>query len=188
MSSRRSRNAGKWSSTVFSRNKRSSRNCCACTAASRSLLFRSAIREVDPHLLVSDVQPAEVLISDAQAGTRFSLLLIGAFALIAGLLAGVGLYGVLSTAVRQRTSEIGVRMTLGAEPSRYFQLVVGQGFRLSAIGISAGLIAALALTRLMSAMLVGVRATDPRLLVLWRCCSCSLGPLPRGCLLAAQRP
>ncbi|MGB6804713.1 MAG: FtsX-like permease family protein, partial [Candidatus Sulfotelmatobacter sp.] len=122
---------------------------------------RTAIREIDPHLLVSDVQRAEILISDAQAGTRFSLLLIGAFAVIAGLLAGVSLYGVLSTAVRQRTSEIGVRMTLGAEPSRIFQLVVGQGFRLSAIGISAGLIAALALTRLMSAILVGVRATDP---------------------------
>jgi predicted permease len=124
-------------------------------------VVRSAIREIDPHVLVTEMQPAETLIDQAQAGTRFSLLLIGAFAVIAGLLAGVGLYGVLSTAVRQRTAEIGVRMTLGAEPARIFQLVVGQGFRLSGIGIFAGLVAAFAFTRLMTAMLVGVKATDP---------------------------
>jgi predicted permease len=122
---------------------------------------RAAFREMDPHLLVSDVQPAEILMAAAQASTRFSLLLIGTFAVIAGLLAGVGLYGVLSTAVRQRTAEIGVRMTLGAEPAKIFRLVVGEGFRLSAIGISAGLIAALALTRLMTAILVGVKPADP---------------------------
>jgi len=122
---------------------------------------RAAIAEVNPQLLVADVQPATALVDKAQAGTRFSLLLIGLFALIAGVLAGVGLYGVLSTAVRQRTAEIGVRMALGAERERIFQLVVGQGFRLSAIGIVVGLIAAFGLTRLMHAMLVGVTATDP---------------------------
>jgi len=107
------------------------------------------------------MQPAEFLLYKAQGGTRFSLLLIGVFAAIAGVLAGVGLYGVLATTVRQRTSEIGVRMALGAEPGRIFQLVVGEGFRLSAIGIAIGLIAAFGLTRLMNAMLVGVKATDP---------------------------
>lgn len=122
---------------------------------------RTAIAEVNPNLLVADVQPATSLVDKAQAGTRFSLLLIGLFAVIAGMLAGVGLYGVLSTAVRQRTAEIGVRMALGAERERIFQLVVGQGFRLSAIGIAVGLIAAFGLTRLMHAMLVGVTATDP---------------------------
>ncbi len=122
---------------------------------------RNAMEELDPRILISDMKPADVLIDAAQAGTRFSLVLIGAFALIAGLLAAVGLYGVLSTAVRQRTAEIGVRMTLGAGPTRIFQLVVGQGFRLTMFGIAAGLIAAFALTRLMAAMLVGVRATDP---------------------------
>jgi putative ABC transport system permease protein len=123
--------------------------------------IRAAIKEVDPHLLVTEMQPAEALIYKAQGGTRFSLLLIGVFAAIAGVLAGVGLYGVLSTAVRQRTSEIGVRMALGAEPVRIFQLVVGEGFRLSAVGIVVGLAAAFGLTRLMNAMLVGVKATDP---------------------------
>ena len=67
----------------------------------------------------------------------------------------------LSTTVRQRTAEIGVRMTLGAGPGQIFQLIVGQGLRLTAIGIAAGLIAAFALTRGMTTMLVGVKATDP---------------------------
>ena len=122
---------------------------------------RAAIKDVDPHLLVTEMQPVDALVDKAQAGTRFSLLLIGVFAVIAGVLAGVGLYAVLATAVRQRTAEIGVRMALGAQPAKIFRLVVGQGFRLSAIGIAAGLIAAFLLTRLMRAMLVGVQATDP---------------------------
>ena len=122
---------------------------------------RAAIKDVDPHLLVTEMQPVDALVDKAQAGTRFSLLLIGVFAVIAGVLAGVGLYAVLATAVRQRTAEIGVRMAMGAQPARIFRLVVGQGFRLSAIGIAGGLIAAFLLTRLMRAMLVGVQATDP---------------------------
>ena len=103
----------------------------------------------------------DAAVEKAQAGTRFSLLLIGVFATVAVLLAGVGLYGVLSTVVRQRTAEIGVRMALGAAPGKIFSLVVGQGLRLSAAGIAAGLVAALALTRVMTTMLVGVKATDP---------------------------
>jgi len=122
---------------------------------------RAAIGDVDRNLLVTEMQPVTSLINKAQAGTRFSLVLIGVFAVIAGVLAGVGLYGVLSTAVRQRTAEIGVRMAMGAERENIFRLVVGEGFRLSAIGIVVGLIAAFGLTRLMHAMLVGVTATDP---------------------------
>jgi len=122
---------------------------------------RAAVKEIDSHLLVSEMQPVEALVSQAQASTRFSLILISVFAIIAGVLAGVGLYGVLSTAVRQRTAEIGVRMAVGAAPTQIFQLVVGQGLRLSAIGIAAGLIGAFVLTRLLRAMLVGVHPTDP---------------------------
>jgi ABC-type antimicrobial peptide transport system permease subunit len=103
----------------------------------------------------------ETLVLHAQTYTRFALVLISVFAIMAGALAGVGLYGVLSTAVRQRTYEIGVRMALGAAPSQIFHLVVGQGLRLSAIGIAAGLIGAFLLTRLLRAMLVGVQPTDP---------------------------
>jgi len=122
---------------------------------------RAAIKEVDPHLLVTEMDSADSLVYRAQAGTRFSLLLISIFSVIAGALAGVGLYGVLSTTVRQRSSEIGVRMALGAERGNIFQLVVRQGLRLSAAGIAAGWVAAFILTHAMSTMLVGVKATDP---------------------------
>ena len=123
--------------------------------------IRAAIKGLDSKLLVAEMQPVETLVDRAQAGTRFSLLLIGVFAMIAALLAAVGLYGVLSTVVRQRTAEIGVRMALGAGRSNIFKLIVGQGLRLTAIGIAAGLIAALVLTRGLTTMLVGVKATDP---------------------------
>jgi putative ABC transport system permease protein len=121
---------------------------------------RTAIAAINPRLVVTRFEPMEAAVRGAQASTRFSLLLISLFAVIAGTLAGVGLYGVLATAVRQRTSEIGVRMALGAGKRNIFQLIVGQGFRLSAVGIAAGLIAALLLTRLMTSMLVGVKPTD----------------------------
>jgi predicted permease len=122
---------------------------------------RSELARLDSQLLITDVQPMSALVSRAQAGTRFSLTLIGIFAAIAALLVGVGLYGVLSTVVRQRTAEIGVRMALGAAPLSILRLVVGQGLRLSAAGIAVGLIAALAVTRAMTTMLVQVKPTDP---------------------------
>ncbi|MGH9744297.1 MAG: FtsX-like permease family protein, partial [Candidatus Acidiferrum sp.] len=122
---------------------------------------RAAIKTFDPHLLITELQPMDAVMEKAQAGTRFSLLLIGAFAVIAALLAGVGLYGVLATVVRQRTAEIGIRMALGAQPSNIFQLVVGQGLRLTAIGVAAGLFAAFAVTREMASMVVGIKVTDP---------------------------
>ena len=121
----------------------------------------AAVREVDSQVVVNEIQTGDALMVKAQAATRFSLLLIGVFATVAGLLAGVGLYGVLATTVRHRTAEIGVRMALGAEPKKVFQLVLSQGFRLSLIGIGCGLVAAFGLTQLMKAMLVGVRASDP---------------------------
>jgi putative ABC transport system permease protein len=126
---------------------------------------RAAIAAINPRLVVTRIEPMETAVRGAQAGTRFSLLLISLFAVIAATLAGVGLYGVLATAVRQRTSEIGVRMALGAGKRNIFQLIVGQGFRLSAVGIAAGLIAALLLTRLMTSMLVGVKPSDPQTFV-----------------------
>jgi putative ABC transport system permease protein len=123
--------------------------------------IRAAVKRLDPKLLVARMEPVDALVYKAQSKTRFELLLVGVFAVMAGLLAGVGLYGVLSTAVRQRTAEIGLRMALGAGPGRIFQLVVGHGLRLSTVGIGVGLIAAFLLTRFMTAMLVGVKATDP---------------------------
>jgi predicted permease len=122
---------------------------------------RTSLKTFDSHLLITDMQPMDVVIEKAQAGTRFSLLLIGSFAVIAALLAGVGLYGVLATVVRQRTAEIGIRMALGAQSGNIFQLVVGQGLRLAGIGIAVGLIAAFAFTRWMTTMVVGIKTTDP---------------------------
>ena len=122
---------------------------------------RDQVRRFGRSALTTQMEPMDSVVVDAQAGTRFSLLLIGVFAVIAALLAAVGLYGVLSTVVRQRTAEIGVRMALGAAPSRIFRLVAGQALRLSALGIAIGLLAALELTRAMTTMLVDVRPTDP---------------------------
>jgi predicted permease len=129
------------------------------------MLYAAAVREevhkAGAQFLISQLQTMDSLVVGAQAGTRFSLLLIGMFSCIAALLAGIGLYGVLSTVVRQRTAEIGVRMALGADPARIFKLVVGQGLWLSTLGIVIGLAAAFELTRAISTMLVGVQATDP---------------------------
>jgi putative ABC transport system permease protein len=122
---------------------------------------RAEIARINPNLLITELQPMDAMVKRAQAGTRFSLLLIGVFAVIAVLLAGVGLYGVLSTVVRQRTAEIGLRMALGAAPGSVFRLVVGHGLRLSAAGVAIGVAASFGLTRAMTSMLVGVKATDP---------------------------
>ncbi len=121
---------------------------------------RNEIRTLAPQLLVTNIHPMDELVTRAQAGTRFSLLLIGVFAAVATLLAAVGLYGVLSTIVRQRTAEIGIRMAVGAGPVHVFRLVVSYGLKLSAAGIAIGLCAAFGLTRLMTSMLVGVKPTD----------------------------
>jgi putative ABC transport system permease protein len=122
---------------------------------------RAIVAEIEPRVPVSDLQSMEVLVDRAMGPTRFALALIGVFAIIAAVLAGVGLYGVLSTTVRQRTAEIGVRMAFGAPNRSIFGLMIGEGLKLSAAGVALGLIAAYLLTRIMSSMLVGVGATDP---------------------------
>ena len=122
---------------------------------------RSAIKSINPQLLVNTLQPMDALVDGARAPTRFALILMGIFAGIAALLAAVGLYGVLSSVVRQRTSEIGIRMAFGSQSSKIFALIIGQGLKLTAIGIAIGLAVALGATRVMTSMLVGVRPTDP---------------------------
>ena len=123
--------------------------------------IRAEVARIDPQILITQIESMDALVEQAQAGPRFSLQVLGVFAVIAALLAGVGLYGVLSTVVRQRTAEIGVRMAVGAAPGSIFKLVVGSGLRLSAAGIAVGIVAAFFLTRLMTTMLVGVKPTDP---------------------------
>jgi putative ABC transport system permease protein len=111
--------------------------------------------------LVTEVEPMTAFVDRATAGTRFALVLIGLFAIIAVILATVGLYSVLSTIVRQRTAEIGVRMAFGAGRGSVFGLVVGKGMLLSGSGVLLGLLAAYVLTGAMRTMLVGVTPTDP---------------------------
>jgi putative ABC transport system permease protein len=122
---------------------------------------REVVRKAGKETFINQMQPMDALVVQAQAQTRFSLLLIGVFSTIAALLAGVGLYGVLATSVRQRTAEIGVRMALGAAPSRIFRLMVGKGLSLSVIGIVIGLVASFGFTRVLASMLVEVKPTDP---------------------------
>src|SRR5262249_49735362 len=100
-------------------------------------------------------------VDHAMAPTRFAVVLIGIFGAVAVVLAAVGLYGVLSTVVRQRTAGIGMRVVFGASRSTIFRLVVCEGLRLSTIGVLVGVLAALGLTRLIASLLVGVGAADP---------------------------
>lgn len=129
--------------------------------ASLIAAVRAEIAHIDRQLVITKMQPMRRLIEQEQAATRFSLLLIGVFAVVAAVLAAVGLYGVVASVVRRRTSEIGVRMALGATPAGIFQLVVAEGLRLSAVGIAIGVITALAVTRLITSMPIGVRPADP---------------------------
>jgi putative ABC transport system permease protein len=101
------------------------------------------------------------LIYNSLAQRRFNSLLLVMFAALAGLLAAVGIYGVMAYTVTQRTHEIGVRLALGAQPGDVFKLVLGRGVKLSLIGVAIGLFAALALTRVLSTLLYGVSTTDP---------------------------
>jgi putative ABC transport system permease protein len=123
--------------------------------------IRAAVAEIDPKSTIAEMQAMSVFVNKATAPMRFSVLLIGIFAAIAVVMAAVGLYGVLSTVVRQRTAELGMRMVLGAPSRRIFSLVVGEGLRLSAVGVVAGLVLALGVTRLMGKLLVGVTPSDP---------------------------
>ena len=129
--------------------------------AALATTVREVVRKQGKETFINQLQSMDSRVVQAQAQTRFSLLLIGVFSTIAALLAGVGLYGVLATSVRQRTAEIGVRMALGAAPSRIFRLMVGKGLSLSAMGIVIGVVGAFALTRVLASMLVEVKPTDP---------------------------
>ena len=110
---------------------------------------------------IVEMQPMTTFVDKSMAPTRFAVVLIGVFAVVAVILAIVGLYGVLSTVVRQRTAEIGVRMAFGASRASILRLIVGEGLRLSGAGVLAGLAAAFAVTGLLRLMLVSVTPTDP---------------------------
>jgi putative ABC transport system permease protein len=143
------------------------------TAAGVNLVLRTSVNPLSVVSAVSrqvtgpgkdqpvyNVATMDRIVASSMAERRFSMLLLGVFAAVALLLAGVGIYGVISYSVGQRVHEIGIRMALGAEQRDVLKLVVRQGFELTFVGIAVGLAGALALTHLMSSLLYGVRPTD----------------------------
>jgi putative ABC transport system permease protein len=119
------------------------------------------VRSVDKDVPTYEANTVEDYLNGTVAIPRFNTFLLGMFAGLALLLTAVGLYGVISYSVAQRTHEIGIRMALGAQSSDMLQLVVGQGLRLALVGVGLGLIAALMSTRFLSSLLFGITSTDP---------------------------
>jgi putative ABC transport system permease protein len=128
---------------------------------SMAATVRNAVWQIDKDQPVSDIRTMEEVFADSLARQRFSMLLLAIFASVALVLAAVGIYGVTSYSVAQRTHEIGIRMALGAQTGAVLKLAVSYGMKLVIIGIIVGLVAAFALTRVMSTLLFGVTATDP---------------------------
>jgi putative ABC transport system permease protein len=126
--------------------------------------MRTAVASVDPALPIYDAMTLDERIGAAISRPRFNATLLTAFAAAALLLAAIGVYGVLSYSVSSRMREIGVRIALGADARRVLSLVLGEGLRLTAIGGGIGLVAALAATRFLQGLIVGVSAFDPRIL------------------------
>jgi putative ABC transport system permease protein len=123
--------------------------------------LKSEIYAVDPAQAIYRAATAEELVSRSLTERRFMLSLLSAFAILSGLLAAIGIYGVISVATTQRTREFGVRLALGAKPSEILRLVLRQGGVMTLLGVTIGLAAALAFGRVMSAFLYEVRPTDP---------------------------
>jgi putative ABC transport system permease protein len=122
---------------------------------------RAEVHRIDPELPVDRVQPLSTILSDSVAEPRFRTLLLGVFALTALALAAIGVYGLISYSVANRTREIGIRVALGAQPSQVIGPIVREGLTLAAIGIVLGLVGAYAATKAISTFLFGIEATDP---------------------------
>jgi predicted permease len=128
-------------------------------------LVRAGVEQTDPGEVIYGVQTLDEVVAGSLAARRFSMILLGIFAALALVLSCVGIYGVISYVVGQRTHEIGVRMALGAQTRDVMRLVVGEGARMALLGVAAGIAGALGLTRLMANQLFGVSAHDARTFV-----------------------
>ena len=123
--------------------------------------IRAELAAIDKDQPIHSFKPLEATVSELVAPQRFTTLLLAGFAALAALLAAIGLYGVISYAVTQRTREIGIRMAVGADSRAVMRMVIRQGLLLAVIGVAAGLAASFALTRLLASLLFGVSTTDP---------------------------
>ncbi len=129
--------------------------------ASITSAVRRELQAMDGNVPISEVRSMEQVISASVSQRRFSMMMLGLFALVALLLSAVGIYGVIAYSVSERSHEIGIRIALGARSRDILRMVLGQGMILTLIGVALGLAGALALTRLMSSLIYGVSATDP---------------------------
>ncbi|HSB27743.1 MAG TPA: ABC transporter permease [Pyrinomonadaceae bacterium] len=129
-------------------------------------LLRNEVSSIDPEQALSNVLTMEQRISESVAPRRFNMFLLALFAGLALLLASVGIYGIMTFSVTQRTHEIGVRIALGARSADVFRMVLRNGFTLALIGVALGLALAFATTRVLSSLLFGVSATDPWIFVI----------------------
>jgi putative ABC transport system permease protein len=123
--------------------------------------IRDIVKQIDKDVPIARVMTMDEIVSSSVAQPRLEALLLGLFGGLAMVLATIGIYGVMAYSVSQRTSEIGIRMALGASRSSVLRMVLQQGIRLTGMGLAIGLVLALGLTRLMSKMLFGISATDP---------------------------
>lgn len=143
------------------------------------------VRSIDPDVLVGEAAPLEDLVSGSLGQRRFYMMLLGTFAALALLLGAVGLYGVVSYSVAQRTQEIGIRVALGATRTQVLAMVMWQGLRLAGVGLAIGLVLALTLNRALKGLLVGVSTTDPPTLVVTTIVLFVVGAL--ACYFPARR-
>ncbi|HJT46319.1 MAG TPA: FtsX-like permease family protein, partial [Chthoniobacterales bacterium] len=123
-------------------------------------MIRDVAHQIDSQVYVPELKPMEDVLAEHIAQPRFNMLLLGLFAAVAMLLATIGIYGVIAYSVAQRTKEIGIRMALGAQKVDMLTMILRQSFAIIGIGLGAGILGALAVTRLMSSLLYGVSPTD----------------------------
>jgi putative ABC transport system permease protein len=123
--------------------------------------IRAIVQSIDPDLPVSEVRTMEQWLSDSVAQARFNTLLLGIFSAVALLLAVIGIYGVMSATITERTHEIGIRMALGAMPRDIWRQTLVAGAVITLVGLSAGFAASLMLTRLLASLLFNVKPGDP---------------------------